>query len=177
MRGRATMLQIRILRHSTHSTCQSRKFVNSQARPCRILARPSPCVDTPSYKREEQRHPLGADDPNTSVDNDLGEHYIKSTRQRIPGAENKQRKHTFGIIMLHHLRRHRAQLVHLQRFPVLQICSCPHSSLHLLMFQVQVQPSSFERRPQLLRATHATHFQHTRKVDHTRDRTKAVLHG
>lgn len=44
----------------------------------------SPCLDTPSNQREEQRHHLGADDRDTSIDDDLGEHY----HQDVSVSEN-----------------------------------------------------------------------------------------
>lgn len=87
-------LCIETLRASNVTSPKSvrRQTERAQIRYCRRpLAHLSPCFDTPSYQREEQRHHLGAYNPNASVDNNLGEHYIKS-QHRIPHAEQNKTK-------------------------------------------------------------------------------------
>ena len=52
----------------------------------------SPCLDTPSNERKEQRHPLGADNPNTSVNDNLGEHYVRVSTSTYPKHSATRRK-------------------------------------------------------------------------------------
>ena len=167
-------------RHSCSISDDSQRSVlrqpSARGRENAPLSSLSPCLDTPSNEREEQRHPLGADNPNTSIDDNLGEHYVRVSTSATAQQERRGNP-TIGIVMLHLPGRHHTHLVRPKRSSALQTCTRPRSAVHLRVPPVQVQSPSLDRLPRLLRAIHTAHFQRARKVDHTRDRMKAVLHG